>query len=99
MSCIMTKNNEDLHRQERANFNTFVPLPDQLPSSYYACNNLDFKTCSRRGKTKPAVPNTFKGQSVYLAYAAAGNEIWGSSKQYNSREAPQYSTTVNLTFG
>ena len=85
MSCIMTKNNEDLHRQECANFKTFVPLPDQLPSSLYVCGNLDFKTCSRRDKTKPVVPNTFKGQSVYLAYEAAGNEIRGCSKQYNSR--------------
>lgn len=81
----MTKNNEDLLRQECANFDTFVPLPDQLPSSLYVCNNLDFKTCSRRDETKPAVPNTFKGQSVYLAYAAASNEIRGSSKQHNSR--------------
>jgi hypothetical protein len=81
----MTKNNEDLYRQECANFNTFVPLPDQLPSSLYVCSNLDFKTCSRRDKTKPVVPHTFKGQSVYLAYEAAGNEIRGWSKQYNSR--------------
>jgi len=52
----MTKNNEDSHRQECANFNTFVPLPDQLPSSLYVCNNLDFKTCSRRDETKQRRP-------------------------------------------
>jgi len=52
----MTKNNEVLHGQECANFNTFVPLPDQLPSSLYVCNNLDFKTCSRRDETKQSRP-------------------------------------------